>query len=40
MEDGDDCGADGGMNDWQENPAFSVKTCRSAALSTADPHMA
>jgi hypothetical protein len=37
MIDGDDCGAVGGMNEWQEKPKYSQKTCHSIALSTTDP---
>jgi hypothetical protein len=37
MTDGDDCGAIGGMNEWQEKPKYSEETCHSAALSTTDP---
>jgi hypothetical protein len=31
MIDGDDCGAVGGMNDWQGKPEYWEKTCLSAA---------
>jgi hypothetical protein len=37
MIDGDDCGAVGGMNEWQDKPKYWVETCPSAALSTTDP---
>jgi hypothetical protein len=33
----DDCGAIGGMNEWQEKPKYSEKTCPIANLSTTDP---
>jgi hypothetical protein len=37
MIDGDDCGAVGGMNEWQGKPKYWEKTCPSADLSTKDP---
>jgi hypothetical protein len=37
MTDGDDCGAIGGMNNWQEKPKYSEKICLSAAFSTINP---
>jgi hypothetical protein len=33
----DDCGAIGGMDDWQGKPKYSVKTCHNATLSTTNP---
>jgi hypothetical protein len=33
----DYCGEINAMNEWQEKPKYSVKTCSSAALPTADP---
>jgi hypothetical protein len=36
-DDDNDCGASGGMNEWQGKPKYSEETCPSAALSTADP---
>jgi hypothetical protein len=36
MIDGDDCGAVGGMNDWQGKRKFSERACPSGALSGAD----
>jgi hypothetical protein len=38
MIDDDDCGAVGGMNEWQGKPKYWEETCPSAALSTTDPH--
>jgi hypothetical protein len=35
--DGDDCGAIGGVNEWQGKPKYSEETCRSAVPSTTDP---
>jgi hypothetical protein len=32
-----DCGAVGGMNEWQDKPKYWEETCPSAALSTAYP---
>jgi hypothetical protein len=32
MIDGDDCGAVGGMNEWQYKPECREETCPSAAL--------
>jgi hypothetical protein len=37
MIDCDDCGAISGMNEWQGEPKYSMKTFPSAALSTTDP---
>jgi hypothetical protein len=37
MIDGDDCGAVGGINEWQGKQQYSEKTCPNAALFTADP---
>jgi hypothetical protein len=37
MIDGDDCGAVGGMDEWQGKPEYWEETCPSAALSTTDP---
>jgi hypothetical protein len=34
MIDDDDCGAVGGMNEWQGKLKYSEKTCPSAAVST------
>jgi hypothetical protein len=36
-DDDDDCGAIGGINDWQEESEYSEKTCPSAALFTIYP---
>jgi hypothetical protein len=36
-DDDDYCGASGGMNDWQEKPKYSEKTCPSATPATEDP---
>jgi hypothetical protein len=36
MIDGNDCGADSGMNDWQEKLKCLEETCPSAALPTTD----
>jgi hypothetical protein len=36
MIDGDDCGAVGGLDEWQGKPKYSEETCPSAALSAAD----
>jgi hypothetical protein len=37
MIDSDDCGAVGGMNEWQGKPEYWEETCPCAALSTTDP---
>jgi hypothetical protein len=37
MTDDDECGAFGGMNDWQGKPKYSEETCPSATLSITDP---
>jgi hypothetical protein len=37
MIDDDDCGAVGGMNEWQRKQKYSEKHCPSAALSAIDP---
>jgi hypothetical protein len=37
MIDGDDCGAVGGMNEWQGKLEYWEETCPSAAPSTTDP---
>jgi hypothetical protein len=34
MIDGDDCGAIGGMNEWQGKPKYWEETCPSAAVTT------
>jgi hypothetical protein len=36
LEDGD-CGAIGGINDWDGKPKYLKKTCSSATVSTRDP---
>jgi hypothetical protein len=33
-DNGDDCGAISGMNEWQGKPKYSEETCPNAALST------
>jgi hypothetical protein len=35
--DGDDCGAVGGMDEWQGKPKYWEETCPSAAVSTTNP---
>jgi hypothetical protein len=37
LTDGDDCGAVGGMDDWEGQPTYSEKTRLSAVLSTTNP---
>jgi hypothetical protein len=37
MIDGDDCGAIGGMNEWQGKPEYWKETCSSTALFTTYP---
>jgi hypothetical protein len=37
MIDGDDCGAVGGMNEWQGKLKYWENTCSIAALGTTDP---
>jgi hypothetical protein len=37
MIDGDDCGAVGGVNEWQGKPKYSEETRPSSAQSTKDP---
>jgi hypothetical protein len=37
MIDGDDCGANTGMNEGQGKQMYTKETCLSAALSTTDP---
>jgi hypothetical protein len=37
LDDGDDCGAISGLNEWQRKPKHSEKTCSKAALSTTNP---
>jgi hypothetical protein len=37
MIDGDDCGTNSGIVEWQEKPEYSEKTFPSDALSTTDP---
>jgi hypothetical protein len=37
MIDDEDCGAIGGMNEWQGKPEYWEETCVSAAVSSIDP---
>jgi hypothetical protein len=37
MIDGDDCGAVGGIIEWQEKWKYSGNACPNAALSSTDP---
>jgi hypothetical protein len=39
MLDDDDCGAIGGMNEWQESRSTPEKTSPSAAMTTTDPRL-